>query len=103
MNIREPIAIALMQLWTNKVRTLLTVLGILIGVGSVVGVVVAESRRRGRVFTAAPSSMGLLLDTDSHRQSRRMNITPANLRDSADSLRNQSSIAKVICLARRRA
>lgn len=39
MIVREPIAIALMQLWTNKVRTLLTVLGILIGVGSVVGVV----------------------------------------------------------------
>jgi putative ABC transport system permease protein len=39
VNIREPIAIALLQLWTNKVRTLLTVLGILIGVGSVVGVV----------------------------------------------------------------
>ena len=39
MNVREPIAIALLQLWSNKVRTLLTVLGILIGVGSVVGVV----------------------------------------------------------------
>lgn len=39
MSILEPIAIAILQLWANKVRTLLTILGILIGVGSVVGVV----------------------------------------------------------------
>jgi len=39
MNLREPIAIAVFQLWANKVRTLLTILGILIGVGSVVGTV----------------------------------------------------------------
>ena len=35
----ELFAIAVHQLWSNKVRTLLTTLGILIGVGSVVGVV----------------------------------------------------------------
>ena len=39
MQLREPIVVAALQLWSNKVRTLLTVLGILIGVGSVVGIV----------------------------------------------------------------
>ena len=43
----ELLVIAISQLWSNKARTLLTTLGILIGVGSVVGVVsIGEGLRR---------------------------------------------------------
>ena len=47
MNLIEPIAVGLSQLRTNKMRSLLTILGILIGVGSVVGIVsIGEGLRR---------------------------------------------------------
>jgi len=47
MNLREPIAVGLAQLRANKLRSLLTILGILIGVGSVVGIVsIGEGLRR---------------------------------------------------------
>ncbi len=47
MHFWELLAIAIHQLWSNKVRTLLTTLGILIGVGSVVGVIsIGEGLRR---------------------------------------------------------
>ena len=39
MNFTEPIKVGLSQLRANKMRSLLTILGILIGVGSVVGIV----------------------------------------------------------------
>ena len=43
----ESIAIALGQLWANRVRAALTLLGMLIGVGSVVGIVsISEGMRR---------------------------------------------------------
>ena len=47
MSFWELFVIATHQLWSNKVRTLLTTLGILIGVGSVVGIVsIGEGLRR---------------------------------------------------------
>jgi putative ABC transport system permease protein len=47
VNLHEPIAVGLTQLRTNKLRSLLTILGILIGVGSVVGIVsIGEGLRR---------------------------------------------------------
>ena len=43
----ESIAVALVQLWANKLRSTLTLLGMLIGVGSVVGIVsISEGLRR---------------------------------------------------------
>ena len=43
----ESIVIALQQLWANKLRSVLTLLGMLIGVGSVVGIVsISEGLRR---------------------------------------------------------
>jgi len=43
----ESIAIALSQLWANRIRAALTLLGMLIGVGSVVGIVsISEGMRR---------------------------------------------------------
>jgi len=47
MNLIEPVAMAIHQLWSSKIRTLLTVLGILIGVASVVAVIsIGEGLRR---------------------------------------------------------
>ena len=47
MILLESILIALTQLWTNKLRSALTLLGMLIGVGSVVGIVsISEGLRR---------------------------------------------------------
>ena len=47
MILLESIGVALMQLWANKLRSALTLLGMLIGVGSVVGIVsISEGARR---------------------------------------------------------
>ncbi len=47
MKLLEAIQIALSQLWANKLRSTLTLLGMLIGVGSVVGIVsIGEGMRR---------------------------------------------------------
>ncbi len=47
MILLESVGIALSQLWANKIRSALTLLGMLIGVGSVVGIVsISEGMRR---------------------------------------------------------
>ena len=47
MILLESIVVALVQLWANKLRSALTLLGMLIGVGSVVGIVsISEGLRR---------------------------------------------------------
>ena len=51
MHIWEPIAVGLAQLRANKLRSLLTILGILIGVGSVVGIVSIVEELRGSVVS----------------------------------------------------
>lgn len=66
----------------------------------VVGVVVAESRRRGRIYTAAPASMKRLL-TD-QREGKRLlsSITPDSLKSQADRLRDVPSVAQVVCFTK---
>ena len=71
------------------------------GAGRVVGVLVAESRRRGRVYTTAPVSMIQIL---SHNpvppgSENVMSLSPQNLVPRAEMLRREPSIAKVVCLA----
>ena len=47
MMLLESISVAMAQLWANKLRSALTLLGMLIGVGSVVGIVsLSEGLRR---------------------------------------------------------
>ncbi|MDA0333639.1 MAG: ABC transporter permease, partial [bacterium] len=47
MILLESVGIAFSQLWANKIRSTLTLLGMLIGVGSVVGIVsISEGMRR---------------------------------------------------------
>ena len=70
------------------------------GAGRVVGVLVAESRRRGRLYTAAPASINQLVTGagGGERSGRTFAITPATLRARAEMLRRAPSVAKVICL-----
>ncbi|MDJ0956585.1 MAG: serine protease [Arenicellales bacterium] len=70
------------------------------GAGRVVGVLVAESRRRGRVYTAAPASINRLLPKGAQQQVSNpiSNITPRTLVSRADTLRRSPSVAKVVCL-----
>lgn len=70
------------------------------GGGRVAGVLVAESRRRGRIYTAAPASMKqLLIESAPTRQGGLfLPITPQTLRSRAEVLRGAPSVAKVLCL-----
>ena len=69
MSLWEPVAIALLQLWSNKIRTILTVLGILIGVGSVVGVVsLGEGLRRAVMGEINRLGGGRLITVSSPRE-----------------------------------
>lgn len=70
--------------------------------GRVVGVLVAESRRRGRVYTAAPASITQLVPAGSGGRTagKSIPITPADLKPRAERLRRAPSVAKVICLVR---
>ncbi len=49
MNISEAMRIALLSLWANKLRSFLTLLGIVIGVSAVIAVVTFESGINGYV------------------------------------------------------
>lgn len=70
------------------------------GAGRVVGVLVAESRRRGRVYTAAPASIDQLVSRGVVNKvaGRVLAITPDTLKPRADLLRRAPGIAKVVCL-----
>ena len=72
------------------------------GGGELVGVLVAESPRRGRVYTTAPVSMNQLLKEKVGTQPAGGlgGITPRTLGAKADEMRRAPSIAKVECLIR---
>lgn len=75
------------------------------GAGGLVGVLVAESRRRGRLYTAAPASVAQMLieglGAPDHGPGPA--VTPATFAERAEALRNAPSVAKVVCLASQRA
>lgn len=67
--------------------------------GGVVGVTVAESPRRGRIYTAAPSSI-LALATENALQdggSDLFDFSIENYFEVADRLREERSVVKVVC------
>lgn len=69
--------------------------------GQVIGVTVAESGRRGRIYTASPSSLLRLLrveqvEADGAPGPR---MTPANYGQESDNLRRALAVAQVICIA----
>lgn len=69
--------------------------------GQVIGVTVAESARRGRIYTAAPSSIMRLLrvervDADGLPAPR---LTSTNYGQESDDLRRSLAVAQVVCVA----
>jgi serine protease Do len=69
--------------------------------GRVVGVTIAESSRRGRIYTAAPSTVAALLKAEKISPAGRSvgALTIANYGPEADKLRRKLSVAQVVCVA----
>ena len=69
--------------------------------GQVIGVTVAESARRGRIYTAAPSSIQRLLRVEQVAATGRPapRLTPNNYGQESDDLRRALAVAQVVCVA----
>lgn len=69
--------------------------------GQVIGVTVAESSRRGRIYTAAPSSILRLLRVEQVRAEGNAapRFSPEGYGQQADDLRRSLAVAQVICVA----
>ena len=69
--------------------------------GQVIGVTVAESTRRGRIYTAAPSSILRLLRVEQVQAEGQPapHMTPEGYGQQADDLRRNLAVAQVICVA----
>ena len=69
--------------------------------GQVIGVTIAESARRGRIYTAAPSSIMRLLRLE-HIEAQGApapRLTADNYGQESDDLRRQLAVAQVVCVA----
>ena len=68
--------------------------------GRVVGALIAESNRRGRVYTTAPASVRQLVPEHQSLRARGNNVdlSPSQLLPKSEKLRREARIAKVICL-----
>lgn len=69
--------------------------------GQVIGITVAESARRGRLYTAAPSSIMRLLRVEqvAAQGTPAERLTPDNYGQASDDLRRNLAIAQVVCVA----
>lgn len=69
--------------------------------GKVVGITVAESVRRGRIYTASPNSIAELLkdETVTAEGVSAGPMTSANYGSTADKLRRDLTVAQVVCVA----
>ncbi len=69
--------------------------------GQVIGVIVAESARRGRIYTAAPSSILRLLGVERVQAegAPTSRLSPDNYGPAADDLRRSLAVAQVVCVA----
>lgn len=69
--------------------------------GQVIGVTVAESARRGRIYTAAPSSILRLLRVEQvdPQGAPAARLTPDNYGQQSDDLRRNLAVAQVVCVA----
>lgn len=69
--------------------------------GQVIGVTVAESSRRGRIYTAAPSSILRLLRVEQVQATGRPapRLSPEDYGQQSDNLRRTLAVAQVICVA----
>ena len=72
--------------------------------GEVVGVAVAQAPRRGRLYSAAPSSLRRALKTDFREQNKSAatagEIAPDSYGDTARRLRRSLQVAKVVCVTK---
>ncbi|HRP11848.1 MAG TPA: serine protease [Terricaulis sp.] len=68
--------------------------------GQVIGVTIAESARRGRIYTAAPTSILRLLRVEQVRAAGAptARMTPEDYGQQADDLRRSLAVAQVICV-----
>ncbi len=73
----------------------------LAGNGQVIGVTVAESARRGRIYTAAPTSLLRLLRVENVTAEGEPapRLTPDNYGEQSDNLRRGLAVAQVVCIA----
>lgn len=69
--------------------------------GQVIGVTVAESARRGRLYTTAPTSLLRLLRVEQidAQGAPAPRLTPENYGEEADNLRRGLTVAQVVCIA----
>jgi serine protease Do len=69
--------------------------------GQVIGITVAESARRGRIYTAAPSSIMRLLRVEQieAQGAPSERLTPDNYGQASDDLRRTLAVAQVVCVA----
>jgi len=69
--------------------------------GQVIGITVAESARRGRIYTAAPSSIMRLLRVEQieAQGAPSERLTPDNYGQASDDLRRNLAVAQVVCVA----
>lgn len=69
--------------------------------GQVIGITVAESARRGRIYTAAPSSILRLLRVEQieAQGAPSERLTPDNYGQASDDLRRNLAVAQVVCVA----
>ncbi|MGE0742181.1 MAG: serine protease [Hyphomonadaceae bacterium] len=69
--------------------------------GQVIGVTVAESARRGRIYTAAPSSIldFLRVEQVNADGAPAPRLTPENYGQTSDDLRRELAVAQVVCVA----
>lgn len=69
--------------------------------GQVIGVTVAESSRRGRIYTATPSSILRLLEVENvtAEGAPGPRLTADNYGEQADDLRRGLAVAQVVCIA----
>jgi serine protease Do len=68
--------------------------------GEVIGVTIAESARRGRLYTAAPSSIARLLRVEqvAARGEPGPRLEPDNYGEQADRLRRTLAVAQIVCV-----
>jgi S1-C subfamily serine protease len=69
--------------------------------GQVIGITVAESARRGRIYTAAPSSILRLLRVEQieAQGAPAERLTPDNYGQASDDMRRNLAVAQVVCVA----
>jgi putative ABC transport system permease protein len=103
----EAVRIALQSLWANKLRSILTLLGVMIGVAAVIMVITLVNGANrfvatkvygygADVFTAAKQPAVVFSDADLERYNKRRNLTLDDYRDVAGKCRDCATTGAMI-------